>query len=446
MDTFMSNQLVQKQQVVLTPKMLQELKILQMNSMDLEQCIEVQLTENPLLEIDIPDEFLQEFVYNNPVNEASHNHSAIKADDLDKDFTEYTARPITLKEHLLCQLVEVKAGARYKKVAEYIIQSLDERGYLNECIEHIASKYKIPSSVVQKALRIVQSMDPAGVGARHLKECIIIQLKRMNLLDSNIKNLVLNYLELIADRKYSYVSKKLGISIEETIKYHKIIKGLNPKPGLQFSEDKTPYITPELIAKEMGERYTVIFNDDRIPSLRLNDQYRGLLKNNSSSSEETRYIRAKLFKAIEFINNIERRRQTIISVGTFITDYQREFFEKGGAYLKPLTLKMVANELGVHESTISRAVNGKYIQTPRGIFELKYFFSAGIEAKQAGSISANGVKDIVKRIILSEDKTQPFTDEQVRKILEKKGVVVARRTVAKYREELSILPVSKRKI
>lgn len=443
----LNNQLVQNQSMVLTPKMLQELKILQMNNQELAQFIEQALVENPLLEVEEPDDVLDELIDEiNENDDFEGNNSLNGKEALEKDFTEYVSNPLTLKEHLLLQLGEIKLNFLNKQIAAYIIDNINSDGYLCAGVREIADSLSLPVDKVKRVLKIVQGMEPDGIGARNLKECILIQLKRRNLLNEQIRTIVSYYLDLLAERRYNDISKKTGIPFESITEIHRMIKGLNHKPGQVFSNKyDVSYIIPELLVKEIESKYFVLFMDERTPLLRINESYKSLLKSKSSLPEDRKYIKTKLLKAIEVIKAIEQRKRTILSAASFIVEYQNDFLRIGPSKLKYLTLKMIGTHLGIHESTVSRAINNKFIQTPRGTFALKYFVSSKVDTVESENVSSNGVKGMIKKVISQENKEKPLSDEQIRKVLEDKGIKIARRTVAKYREELSILPANKRK-
>lgn len=437
MSTFIGNDLTQNQQIGLTPKMIEELKVLQMSNTDLLQYINEQLIENPLLEMEDDDSDILDSIEDTSENDDNEIDKSLEK----LEFTEYTSRPVTLREYLSSQIGELKIPLSYRRTALYLIENIDEEGYLPLDIKNIVLKLNFSAKMVKGALKSIQGLEPAGVGARNLKECILIQLYRKGILTESIKDIVVNYLQLLADRKYNEISKKTGLSTEQVAEAHGMIKKLNPKPGQVFKVNYgNQYINPELVVKELDGKYTVIFMNDSFSNLRVCEYYKKIVNSNNSSKEVSKFVRAKLSKALEIINSIEQRKRTILSVSGYIIEYQMEFLRKGHMFLKPLTMKMVADMVGIHESTVSRTVNEKYIETPRGTFELKFFFSSKVDSNSCTSIAANAVKSIIKGIVQNEDKKKPLSDEQIKKLLEVDGVRVARRTIAKYREELHILP------
>ena len=448
MNAFLGNKLVQKQQMALTPKMVEELKILQMSNIDLIQYINEQMIENPLLEADMAETSEDGEISNAEDEELQYDESQ-DYDYWDKDFqkndfTEYSSSTQTLRQHLLLQLHEISVPMPYLQSAIYIIENIDDDGYLTCGIRSIASAMNIPEWMASKALKIVQGLDPAGVGARSLKESLIIQLKNNGQLSDEIRDFILNHLEQLAQRKYSEISHETGLPKNQIVKIHGLIKGLDPRPGRKFGNaDEIFYIVPELEIKVIDGEFIVIFFKEKAFDIKISNYYKRLIGDEKNSSETNRYIRTKLSKAKELINAVEQRKRTVLNVATCIVGFQTEFFKKGHQYLKPLTLKMVADMAGIHESTVSRTINDKYIHTPRGTYELKYFFSSQADDMNTG-VSANGVKKLIARIINAEDKSNPLSDEQIKKELEKAGIHIARRTVAKYRESLGILSIALR--
>lgn len=440
MNTGIDIQLSQKQQMTLTPKMVEELKVLQMSSVDLMQYIDMQLIENPLLEkvdedpLDI-DSLISE------INENYEDESEYEEKTPKKDFTQYKSNPLTLRQYLLQQIGETRINSEIRKIVLYLIETINDDGYLGTSIIEVSRFLNISEQKAKEALKVIQSLEPTGIGARNLKECILIQLRRTKQLCDLTKTVVMNYLELLAEKKYKKISEKIGIPVEQIKDICKQIKCTNPKPGLMFSvENSLGYIQPELTVNLIDDKFMVFFTNGSILNLKVSEYYKKFIKNEDSTTETKKYIKLKISKAIDVINSIEQRKRTILNVTSCIIEYQGEFLRKGHMFLRPLTLKTVADKVGMHESTISRTVNGKYIETPRGVFELKFFFSAQVDTDRDTCISANAVKKAIKDIVKNEDKKSPLSDEEIRKKLENCGVNIARRTIAKYREELSILP------
>lgn len=446
MDFTLSNNISQRQQNILTPKMVEELKILQMSNLELQDYLEEQILDNPLLELDNDEANLEdEFSYWDSSNSFYGKEYVYQGNNCEtKDFTEYTSTPISLRDYLVSQINEISLPEKFRKVVMYLIENISEDGYLITNIEETAADMKMPRELIFKALRSIQKLEPAGVGARNLKECIWLQLYRKNQISQEITDIIKNHLSLLAQRKYSEIFSKTELNKDKIIEIHNLIKATDPKPGQKFAKHNSEFITPELVMKQINGKYDIFFNYDWNIELKLNNLYWKLLKSSNETKEINKYIKAKLQKAINTIRAVEQRKDTIIKVAAFILNYQIYFFKNGYKGMKPLTMKMVAESVGLHESTISRTVNGKYIQTPKGIFELKYFFSGQVEFDQNNSSSLY-IKRSIEKTIRNEDKSKPFSDEQIRQVLELNGIKVARRTIAKYREELRILPANIRK-
>lgn len=445
MNTELGNHISQSQQMTLTPKMVEELKVLQMTNVELLQYIEAQLNENPLLETedDVPADYELE---ETEVSEVDLDVSDYEGQVQKKDFTEYSSKALTLRQHLVLQVRELRIDYSIRKVIFYLIETINDEGYLDTSITDASHILSVTTDKIRKALKILQKLEPAGVGARNLKECILLQLRRRGQLNDTIKVVVMDFLEMLAEKKFKTISQKLGLSLEQVEDIQQKIKSTDPKPGLKYTENPpADYIQPELVAKLIDGKFIVLFNNDSDLNLKVSDYYKRLIKNEESSNETKKYIKSRISKAMEIINAIEQRKRTVLNVASSIIEYQEDFLRKGHMFLKPLTLKMVADKVGLHESTISRTVNKKYIDTPRGVFELKYFFSAQLDSQNERGISANGVKKIIYDMIKNEDKSNPLSDEQMKKSLIEQGISIARRTIAKYRGELGILPASQRK-
>ena len=439
--------LEQSQKLIMTPELRQAIQLLQYNSLELQEYILREIEENPLLEYEDTIEEPQEISDFDQIDwkEYIENYDDISyKQEINKDentftFENFFTSSQTLKEYLLEQLSMVSVGQREYKIAEYIIQNIDSNGYLTESTQEIAQAMGVSESEVEIMLGIVQTFEPTGVGARNLKECLLLQLKDRK--DLILINIVENYLEDIALNKLSKIASELNIDVEEVQRYADEIKSLEPKPGRSFagSSEEIKYIIPDAKLEKVDGEYVVLINEVTIPKLNINNFYRELIKNSDETTSQ--FLQEKLNSAVWIIKSIEQRKQTLTKVIESIVKFQIDFFEKGEGYLKPLTLKDVAEDIKMHESTVSRATNGKYIQTSKGIYELKYFFSQAIKANE-GLISSDTVKNTIREIIDSEDPKKPMSDQEISDKLEKMGISLSRRTVAKYREELKI-PSSK---
>ncbi len=439
--------LEQSQKLIMTPELRQAIQLLQYTSLELQEYILREIEENPLLEYEDTIEEPQEINGFEQIDwkEYIENYDDISyKQEINKDenritFENFFTSSQTLKEYLLEQLSMVSVGQREYKIAEYIIQNIDSNGYLTESTKEIANAMGVSESEVEIMLGVVQTFEPTGVGARNLKECLLLQLKdRKDLL---LINIVENYLEDIALNKLAKIASELNIDVEEVQRYADEIKSLEPKPGRSFagSSEEIKYVIPDAKVEKIDGEYVVLINEVTIPKLNINNFYRELIKNSDEATSQ--FLQEKLNSAVWIIKSIEQRKQTLTKVIESILKFQIDFFEKGEGYLKPLTLKDVAEDIKMHESTVSRATNGKYIQTSKGIYELKYFFSQAIKANE-GLVSSDTVKNTIKEIIDKEDPKKPMSDQEISDKLEQMGISLSRRTVAKYREELKI-PSSK---
>lgn len=457
----------QQQKLIMTPELKLALKILQLPAVELEELIQNELEANPVLEMS--DENRDEKPELQPKKEKiakekekekeidwkeylQYQGKSYTLEDFDSEdgaefsYENYVTYSYTLKEHLISQLRVSHIGKKLADIGEYIIESLDENGYLTATPEDMAAMLSVDPEEVMEALRIIQTFEPFGVGAADLKECLLIQLRNRDMLDSKLEALINNHLDDIACNRLNYISKKLSISVEEAQKYSDIIKSLEPKPGRAF-EGGSPakYVTPDVYIEKVGKEYVVIVNDHYGSRLMINQYYKNILRSEDKSSNASAYINNKLSSAMWLIRSLEHRKNTLYNVVKAILEYQMDFFEKGPMHLKTMTLKKIAEMVNVHESTVSRAISGKYVQTPRGIFEIKYFFKSGVDNKAGEAISSESIKKIIKSYVGSEDASKPVSDQHIADYLAKAGYSISRRTVAKYRDELGILSSSKRK-
>lgn len=453
-------QLEQSQKLIMTPQLQQAIQILQFNSLELEKYINEQLEKNPVLEVnvekerqDISDvkaeedrikeinwkEYIEDF------NNYEYTKGSYYNEENEFNYENIVSRESTLQEYLLFQYHLTLLDRKHFIIGEYIINSLDDRGYLTATIEEIAHYFKEEEHIVESILQIIQTFDPPGVGARTLEECLLLQLKSLEINDEKIYKLIEYYLPEIASNKYPYIAKKLGVSIDQIQQYCDFIKTLEPKPGRRFTPNQNRYITPDVVVKKIGNEYTILTNDYNGPRLTIRDDYKRMMTSSDENSDVVKFLNEQFNSAAWLIRSIEQRKQTIYKVAEVIIKKQMAFFEKGKKYLRPMTLKEIADEIEVHESTVSRATNGKYIETPLGIFELKYFFSSGVEGNEGVGISSESIKSFIQDIINEEDPKKPLSDDKVVNKLKIKGINISRRTVAKYRDEMGILSSSKRK-
>jgi RNA polymerase sigma-54 factor len=335
--------------------------------------------------------------------------------------------------------------ASYHEICEYIIQSLDDNGYLTLTIEEIAETFKIDPVIVENVLRIIQSFEPAGVGARNLSECLAIQCRLAGVKNENIYRVINEFLGDLADNRYPLIAKQLGITSQEVQEICDFLKTLEPKPGRMYANIDNRYVIPDVVVRKMGDEYYIIPNDRNTPRLTIRKDYQKMLSSEEQNEDAVKFLNDKFNSAMWLIKSIEQRMQTIYKVVDMIVQKQRCFFEFGKKYLKPMTLKEIADEIGVHESTVSRATNGKYMETPMGTFELKYFFSSGVSDDSGDGIASASIKNYIRDIIDEENARKPLSDDRIARELAVRGIRISRRTVAKYREDMRIPASSKRK-
>ncbi len=439
--------LEQSQKLIMTPELRQAIQLLQYSSLELKEYLSKEMEENPLLELERNDdnsqtienlkedkdidfkEFLESF------DDISYR-SEIDRSKEDFSYENYVSYTPTLKDYLIEQLNLVTIGAREYKIAENIINNINDVGYLSVPVSEIASYLSVAVEEVEMMLTVIQSFDPLGVGARDLRECLYLQVKDIK--DKNLVKIIELYLEDIASNKLSRISKNLDLNIKTVQDYADTIKSLEPKPGRTFRSDGEDirYIIPDATVEEIDGEYVVTINEVSGPRLNINEYYKNLILT-TTDEKTSEFLQEKFNSAIWVIRSIEQRRQTLSKVINSILKYQKEFFKHGEQVLVPLTLKEVATDIDMHESTISRATNGKYVQTPRGVFELKYFFTTGLTGAE-GEVSATCVKSVIKSIIAEEDSKKPLSDQQIAGMMESRGVEISRRTVAKYRDEMNI--------
>ena len=451
-----SMKMTQQQKMIMTQNMQQSIKLLQMSLHDLREYIDNEYSENPILEINeqnVASEELknsalekyniekisEEMDYDSYKDKPEHSYSS---DDISP--LNFIEEKKSLKEYLYEQLLEVNEDGYIIMIAKYIIESLDGRGYLEISIDELASELKILSEDVEKGLKLVQSLEPYGIGARNIKECLIIQSINLNILDDNIEKIIQEHLENVADNKYELIGKSLKISPREAQRYGDLIKKLEPKPSRGFyTGEEVSYIIPDAEIKNIDGQFFIVMNEGVLPKLMINKTYRDVLKNGKDTEVNT-YVKEKVNKAMFLIKSIEDRKNTLYRVLECLIEKQREFFEKGYSYIKPLTLKEVSEKLKVHDSTVSRTIKDKYILTSYGTIKIKDLFASG--ANNSGDdLSIMKVKNEIKKIIEDEDKGKPLSDQAISIMLEKNNMKISRRTVTKYREELGIKSSSMRK-
>jgi RNA polymerase sigma-54 factor len=480
---------------VLAPQLQQSLALLQAPTLELKALIEQELTQNPVLEENLAGEGEQEAKNqeastpdmadpaeppadvtfdpatdknNGPVDDFQAEFERLA--QLDQEWRDHFAQTnvpqrhsqeeeerrqfmfdslvadTSLQEVLLEQVRLSDLTEEQRPIAEMIIGNIDDYGRLQASIDELAFATNIPAEKIGDVLKVIQSFHPPGVGARDLRECLMLQLERAERKDTLEYRIVDEYFEALGKRRLPEIARGLGINVDEVQDAVENIGHLEPRPGRAFLPDNDQYILPEVFVQKVGEEWVVTTNNEHLPHLRISNTYKDLMSQADSSAEVREYIREKIRAGKFLIKSLHQRQQTILNIAKEIVNRQREFLEKGVAYLKPLTMLQIAEVVGVHETTVSRAVSGKYMQTPRGIFEMKYFFTSGIKTASGVGMSNTSVKDIISDTIKAEDPGKPLSDEEIVNLLAQKGIVIARRTVAKYRSELNILPSHLRKV
>lgn len=478
--------LVQKlsQQLVMTPQLRMAIKILQLARVELENLVSEELSQNPVLEEDLgnsvgdgeptvdgavktaADEWKPAEADGAEVREASslgeidwkdylenygndfHGSGVGAARDYDEErrpsIENTLSKPVSLADHLMWQLRLSSMTEREQMIAAVIINNLDGDGYVRAPLAELAFMAAADIDETEAVLKKIQEFDPPGVAARTISECLLIQLRQLGLGESVAARLVEHHLEDLEARRFDKLARSLKVSVEEIVQAARAISALEPKPGRDYGEGETRYVTPDVFVHKVGDEFVVTLNDDGMPRLRVSQFYRRML-GNDGPGEARGYIEDKMRAAAWLIKSIHQRQRTLQLVTESIVRFQRAFLEKGVAYLRPLVLKQVADDIGMHESTVSRATANKYVHTPQGIFELKYFFTSSLKCKDGDDVSAESVKKRIRELIASEDRRKPYSDQHIAELLAKESIAIARRTVAKYRELMGILPSSKRK-
>lgn len=464
------------QKLILTPQLQLAMKLLQMPQLELSQALSLELVENPFLEESVEELNIEEMTHEeresieheDTPEDTEASLEKLMSFQVDEYFEErgsdgrdlgyfnpgtvtpppydqlFTREP-DLYDHLLWQLRLSNDSEDIRRVGETIIGNLDENGYLRVSLEEIVQESKIDMTTAEKALALVQSFDPSGVGARNIKECLLIQLGALNLKGTLAEKIIINNMEELEKKKYKRIAQQYNLPFEDIMVAVKIIEGLEPKPGRNFTSSSTNYITPDVYVTKGPDGYQIVLNDEGIPRLRISSFYRKLIRQKDAFPKETRqFLIEKLRSAVGLLKSLDQRNRTIYRVTESILDFQKEFFDMGIEYIKPLILKDVASVLNLHESTVSRVTSNKYLSCPHGTFSFRFFFSNALHG-DTGGVSSTSVKNTIKKIVLEEDTSKPLSDQRIVGILKNRGVMVARRTVAKYREELGIPSQAQRK-
>jgi len=467
----------QSQRVVMTPLLQQAIQLLQLSTLELQEVVQKELLENPLLE-ELPSDGSEPQTAATdaetpppPVEPPSATTATLderQTDDLPFDLTsvifdhqeerslvpqeERDELPFeniirssdSLSEHLDEQLRFGTEDPVLRHVGAQIIGNIDEDGYLRAELEEIRERCGVTMEDVERALALVQSFDPPGVAARTPQECLLIQLRLDPHPDPVSIEIIEQHFDELGRRRYPEIARALKLPLDRIMESVEEIVGLEPKPGRRFSSNDSRYIVPDVFVYKMGGEYTVVLNEDGIPRLRVNSLYRSLLR--GAGGDARQYVEQKLRSALWLIKSVDQRQRTLRKVTTSIVRFQREFLDKGLPFLRPLSLRDVGEDISMHESTISRVTTNKYVETPQGLFELKYFFHSGIASGDGAMVSSVSVKKMIQDLLANEDTTKPLSDQEVAQILKARGLTIARRTVAKYREELGILPSHQRRL
>ncbi len=489
-------------QQVLAPQLQQSLALLQAPTLELKALVEQELQQNPLLEeiqledqeqVDRPnpeadtqiitkaeaadpaeppadvnfdpatekpsndpvDDFQAEFERLTQLDQEWRDHFAetnipMRASQEDEEKRQFMFDSMTvgtsLQEHLLEQVRLSELTDEQRPLAETLVGNIDDYGYLKATLEEMSQSTGIPQESYLEVLKVIQSFHPVGVGARDLRECLLLQMDRQGRQNTLEYKIVHDHMDALSKRRIPEIARGTGEDVVDVQKSLARIGLLEPRPGRAFLPDNDQYVLPEVFVVKQGDEFVVTTNNEQIPHLRISNTYKDLMAQADSSSEVREYIREKIRAGKFLIKSLHQRQETIRKIGMEIVSRQREFMEKGVAFLKPLTMVQVAEVVGVHETTVSRAVSGKYIQTPQGVFEMKYFFTSGIQTATGEGMSNTSVKDMIAEIFKSEDPNKPLSDQEVVQMLTAKGIAIARRTIAKYRSELNILPSNLRKV
>ena len=352
----------------------------------------------------------------------------------------------TLAQVLMDQVRETDLNEEQRHIAELIIGNIDDYGYLKSTVQEMSATTSLPEDKIAEVLEVIQTFDPPGVGALDLRECLVLQLERAGRQDSLEYRIVRDFMDALGKRRIPEIARGTSYTVEEVQDALSRIGRLEPRPGRAFLPDTDHYVLPEVFVQKVGNDFVVTTNDEHIPHLRISNVYKDLMSQGENSAEVKNYIREKIRAGKFLIKSLHQRQQTILNIAKEIVKRQRDFMDKGVAFLRPMTMAQVAEVVGVHETTVSRAVSAKYMQTPQGVFEMKFFFTAGLQTATGDGVSNTSVKDMIAEIFKNEEPTKPLSDQEVVKMLADKGITIARRTVAKYRSELNILPSNLRKV
>ncbi len=472
----MRQQMKLTQQLVMTPQLQQAIKLLQLSRLELQDVVRQELEENPVLEETLEQEESKEGTQlelqeqEAPLQEEKdafvevaageetlkqmdwdtylegYNYSAGEQYNDDEDrpsFENLLSKKGSLFDHLIWQLSLSRLDEQEMRVGAEIVGNIDEDGYFRATFEEVALSCQVSEDVVESVLKRVQELDPPGVGARDLRECLLLQVTQLGMGGSLVDAIIRDHLKDLETRKYKQIAKTLGVEINDIFLAAKVISGLDPRPGRIFGSEDVQYISPDIFVYKIADDYVVVLNDEGLPNLRISPFYLESKGKGGSGTEE--YVADKMRSAMWLIKSIHQRQRTIYKTAKSIVKFQREFLDKGIEYLKPLVLRDVAEDIGMHESTISRVTTNKYIHTPQGLFELKYFFNSGISTGDGDFVASESVKNRIKELVEAEDPRKPYSDQALAELLSANNINIARRTVTKYREMLRIGSSSERK-
>ena len=488
--------------MVLAPQLQQSLALLQAPMLELKALVEQELQQNPVLEevegtdVELPDKPVTdvgetsdatanldpaERADESPAETDFEKAEAAPADEFQEEFEKLvqldqewrdnfssTSSPIrsstedeekrqfmfdsltagtSFAQVLMDQARESDMDDDQRAIAELIIGNIDDYGYLKASVDELSASNNLPAEKIAAVLKVIQTFDPPGVGATDLRQCLMLQLERAGRQETLEYRIIRDYMEALGKRRIPEISRGTGHDVDEVQESLAKIARLEPRPGRAFLPDADQYVAPEVFVQKVGEDFAVTTNNDNVPHLRISNTYKDLMAQGENNVEVKNYIREKIRAGKFLIKSLHQRQQTISNIGKEIVKRQRDFMEKGVAHLKPMTMAQVAEVVGVHETTVSRAVSSKYMETPQGIFEMKFFFTAGLQTTAGGEgVSNASVKDMIAEIFKAENHSKPLSDQEVVKMLGEKGITIARRTVAKYRDELNILPSNLRKV
>ena len=462
------------QKLILTPSLQQAIKLLPMSTLELADLLNQEVVENPMLE-EVPTEDLQpteaaaqaekteveakdkgdawddsdfEYFFGDYLDDGYRPHTPQEVKEL-PPIENTLATSSSLSDHMLWQLslMPDNDNEHLREIGSAIVGNLNDDGMLVASLDEIAAMGPWPIQQVEQALKVVQGFDPIGVAARDLQECLLLQLRHIGLEGTPSEKIVTEHLRLLQGHNVPEIAKRLGMSIDDLKEHIEIIRHLDPKPGSRYNPSESHYVIPDVYVVKVEDQYVAVLNEEGLPQLRISPVYRRLLDKSADNTTETRaYVKDKFRSALWLIKSVEQRQKTIHKVATSIINFQRDFLDHGIEYLRPLVLRDVASDIGMHESTVSRVVTNKYMHTPQGVFEMKYFFHSGISSSYGESVSSVTIKQRIRKIIEAEDPRKPLSDSKIVSILQHEGLVLARRTIAKYREELKIPTSNQRKV